>query len=160
MKPKWSKGERFERIERFNVKGVPEQVFPLLCPVREYDWLPGWSCTMHYSGSGVAEKDAVFTTVEPFRQQTKWTTISYEPNRFIEYLIVSGQSAVVRLSISLEAGDAASTDLTWRMLFTSTSRLGGQILRRRFSVDGYRRMLASRKSELDHYLSTGTMAGA
>lgn len=132
MKPKWSKGERFERVERFNVKGAPQEVFPLLCPVREYEWVTGWSCTMRFSASGVAEKYAVFTTVEARGMKTMWTTITYEPDTFIEYLIVSGRSAIVRLSISLDTADGGSTDLTWRMLFTSTSRLGRLILRRRF----------------------------
>ncbi len=159
MKQKWAKGDRFERIERFTVKGTPEQVFPLLCPVREYDWLPGWSCTMHYSRSGVAEKDAVFTTREGPGQRATWTTITYEPDRLIEYLIVSGRNAVVRLSVSLERKDGGSTEITWRMLFTSTSGPGRRILRRRFSVEGFTKMLRSRKSELDVYLSTGKMAG-
>ena len=26
--------------------GTPQEVFALLCPVREYDWIPDWSCTM------------------------------------------------------------------------------------------------------------------
>ena len=159
MKQKWAKSERFERVERFDVAGTPEQVFPLLCPVREYDWLPGWSCTMYCSSSGVAEKDAVFMTREGFCQQATWTTITYEPSRFIEYLVVSGRHAVVRLSISLEGKGNGSTELTWRMRFTSTSGLGGQILRRRFSTEGFGTMLRSRKAELDAWLSTGRMIG-
>lgn len=26
-----------------SIKGTPEQVFPLFCPVREADWIPGWT---------------------------------------------------------------------------------------------------------------------
>jgi hypothetical protein len=32
----------------------PEIVFPLLCPVREAEWVPDWKYRMIYSQSGVA----------------------------------------------------------------------------------------------------------
>ena len=38
----------------------PEKVFPLLCPVREKDWLDGWNYKMIYSKSGLIEKNCVF----------------------------------------------------------------------------------------------------
>ena len=41
---------------------APEKVFPLLCPVREADWIPGWQYELVYSESGVAELGCVFTT--------------------------------------------------------------------------------------------------
>ena len=41
---------------------APEAVFPLLCPVREADWIAGWDPLLVVSGSGVAERDCVFTT--------------------------------------------------------------------------------------------------
>jgi hypothetical protein len=28
---------------------TPDKVFPLLCPVREADWLPGWQYRLIYS---------------------------------------------------------------------------------------------------------------
>lgn len=40
----------------------PERIFPLLCPVLEYDWVPGWECELVYTESGVAESGAVFRT--------------------------------------------------------------------------------------------------
>ena len=40
----------------------PEDVFPLLCPVREADWIEGWDPPLVVSSSGVAEVDCVFTT--------------------------------------------------------------------------------------------------
>jgi len=63
----------------------------------------------------------------------------------------------VRLSISLESRDPGTTEITWRMRFTSTSGLGRRMLRRRFSAEGFATMLRNRKAELDAYLSTGRM---
>ncbi|HET7731794.1 MAG TPA: hypothetical protein VFK48_17360, partial [Usitatibacter sp.] len=42
--------------------GEPGQVFPLLCPVREADWIEGWDPGIVITASGVAERDCVFTT--------------------------------------------------------------------------------------------------
>ena len=40
----------------------PERVFPLLCPVREADWLDGWDPLAVYTDSGIAEPGCVFIT--------------------------------------------------------------------------------------------------
>jgi len=45
-----------------SIKGTPEQVFPLLCPVREADWIPGWRTDWVISNSGVAEQNCIFQT--------------------------------------------------------------------------------------------------
>lgn len=40
----------------------PERVFPLLCPVREADWIEGWDPVLVLSETGLAEPDCVFVT--------------------------------------------------------------------------------------------------
>lgn len=40
----------------------PVAVFPLLCPVREADWIEGWDPVSVMSESEVAELDCVFIT--------------------------------------------------------------------------------------------------
>lgn len=71
----WEKGARFEATERFELDARPEAVFPLLCPVREYDWFPEWRCLMVYSESGIAERDAMFLTRSPDgATEVEWTT--------------------------------------------------------------------------------------
>ena len=41
---------------------APARVFPLLCPVREAEWLPGWHAEVLHSASGLAELGCVFRT--------------------------------------------------------------------------------------------------
>jgi len=157
MKPKWIKGQRVERVRRFSLAGRPRDIFPLLCPVREYEWISSWSCVMAYSESGVAELDAVFQTVGPLRKKTVWTLITFEPERLVEYLMVAGRDLVVRLSIWLAEGADGSTDVTWRMLFTAMSVPGRMVLARNFSEEKFGAMLNLREKELRHFLSTATM---
>ena len=154
MEPKWNRSERFERSGCFDVKGEMQDVFPLLCPALEYQWIPGWSCTMLYSDSGVAEENAIFSTREMFGKKVLRTTITYEPNRFIEYLLVMGQDGVVRLSITLEEKGPGETLVHWRMLLTAVSYLAKKILPKAYSEDKFQAMLSKRKNELNRYLAT------
>ncbi len=155
--PTWLDAERMERVGRFTLKGAAKEIFPLLCPVREYEWLSGWSCRMAWSESGVAEMDAIFHTREAAGRSAVWTLITFQPDRFIEYLIVSGRDVVVRLSVSLEEASANKTEVTWRMLFTSTSPLGRHVIHHAYSEAKFQKMMRSRESELNHFLATGKM---
>ncbi len=55
---------RLRKIKAHTIllEAAPETVFPLLCPVREYDWIESWHCRMVYSKSGFAEQDCIFQT--------------------------------------------------------------------------------------------------
>jgi len=152
---KWGRSERFERIGNFDLNGRPDAIFPLFCPVLEYEWLPDWNCTMYYSDSGVAGKDTVFHTKENLGKKVVWTNITYEPNSFIEYLMVTGTDAVIRLSITLEETGGETTHVMWRMLFTATSSLASKILLNSFSEEYFQAMMEKRERELNHYLATG-----
>jgi hypothetical protein len=151
-KPHWKKAERIDREMSFELKAGAAKIFPLLCPVKEYDWIPDWRCEMVYSDSGVAEKDAVFHTRELFGMRTVWTCITYEPPRFIEYLFVLGKSGVVRLSVRLEETPSGSTKVTWAMRFT-VARLMSRLASKITSLAGFIAMIALRKRELEEYLA-------
>ena len=55
-----SKPRRIKHSFTQSIKGTPEQVFPLLCPVRETDWIPGWTTDWVISNSGLAEQNCIF----------------------------------------------------------------------------------------------------
>jgi hypothetical protein len=156
----WKKSDRFERSRIFALEGRPSAVFPLLCPVLEYDWLPGWRCEMVHSASGVAEKDAVFMTREAPGRKAVWTTITYEPDRLVEYLIALGRDGVVRLSIGLKEAAAGKTEVSWTMRFTAISPLGRKLMAKRFGEAAFGKMLDDRERELNHYLKHGAMLRA
>ncbi len=156
---KWIKSDRFERKWNFTLSGPAKAIFPLLCPVLEYAWLPGWKCAMAHSRSGVAEKDNVFLTRENPGRKAVWTCITYEPDSFIEYLITSGADAVIRLSIRLKETSRDRTGVDWRMLFTAFSIPGRAALRRRFTEAAFEEMMRARERELNWYLAHGTMIG-
>jgi hypothetical protein len=154
---KWEKSERTERQARFTLNGTPDRIFPLLCPVLEYAWLPGWKCTMTYSDSGVAEKDCMFYTNEGFGKTALWTCVAHEPDSFVDYLVTTGRDAVMRLNIRLKETGPGKTEVDWRMLFTGLSGLGRFVIRRRFSRTQFETMMRNRERELNWYLEHGRM---
>lgn len=106
------------------VAARPEEVFPLLCPVREYEWLAGWDCRMLYSESGVAEDNCLFAT-NFHGQPMIWTVVRYEPPRCIEFSMVAPGALAVRLRIQLEA-DGSGTRIRWVRTFTGLSAEGNE----------------------------------
>lgn len=92
-----------EHVHRIN--GAPAEVFPLLCPVREADWIDGWAeqCTIVRTASGVAEEGCVFLTANRGRPDVTWTCTRYEPDRLVEYVRVWPGEEVVTLTITVGA---------------------------------------------------------
>lgn len=100
--------------------GTPAEVFPLLCPVREVECVPGWLPGVVYSGSGVAERDCIFTTAEGEREAI-WTIVEHDPaSGVIEMLKVMPGYLVTRLRITLAprtpGGAAAAVTYTYTAL--------------------------------------------
>jgi hypothetical protein len=151
-KVRWAKGERFERKARIMVDARARELFPLLCPVREYEWIPDWRCRMIYSESGVAEKDAVFTTLERPFGKLLWTCALYEPPRRIEYLMTLGSKASIRLELGLSE-EGGGTALDWTMRFTAASSLFAALLRRKMSEEGFSGMMRARERQFAEYFA-------
>jgi hypothetical protein len=142
-----------KRVVTDHVAHLPfpqEAIFPLLCPVREYEWLDGWQCTMIYSKSGVAEENCVFLTNHNGRPAI-WSCNRYEPSKRIEFVTIVAQTVVTRLNISLEQAHGG-TNLRWERIFTGLSEEGNATL----GVWKTERD-ADLSHRLEYYLKTGTM---
>jgi hypothetical protein len=64
---------------RQSIDAVPDEVFPLLCPVREVEWLDDWTYRMIYSASGLVEAGAVFETAIAAEPATIWVVSRHDP---------------------------------------------------------------------------------
>jgi hypothetical protein len=117
-----------------------EEVFPLLCPVREYEWIPDWRCRMINSKSGVAELEAMFTTGMMPMGKELWTCTLYEPPSRIEYLVTHGSKAAFKLELALSE-EGGRTALDWTMRFTAASPFFGRLLRRKMSERAFADMV-------------------
>lgn len=100
------------------LEAPPERVFPLLCPVREREWIPGWRARVVYSQSGYAEDNALFRTHVDMGEL--WVTTRFEPDSFrVEYTVVIRNHAVLRLDLALIPGTGGVT--RWRVRRTYTA---------------------------------------
>ena len=66
---------QFAREGVIDIRASLEDVFPLLCPKREEQWIPGWECETIWSHSGYNEEGAIFRTTKPYGTELYWTTL-------------------------------------------------------------------------------------
>jgi hypothetical protein len=130
----------------------PEKVFPLLCPVREADWVPGWKYRLIYSQSGVAELGCVFTTPNEDGSEATWLCTDYDPGRFrIAYAWVTPGLVACQIHIQLEAGPDSTTRARIHYTYTGLSPAGNKEVER-FTPDWFRTKMQGWEEAINHYL--------
>lgn len=138
----------------------PEKVFPLLCPVREADWVPGWQYRLIYSQSGVAELGCVFTTPNDDGSETIWLVTEYDPARFrIAFAWVNPELVLAQINISLEVRSSNETTAHIRYTYTGLSEPGNREVER---YDGawFQHKMQSWETAINHYLRIGKLIDA
>lgn len=147
---------RVSRTYLQRLVAAPAEVFPLLCPVREADWIEGWAPVEVWSRSGVAEADCVFTTAAPAGgpRDAIWYVTRHEPaSGFVEMLKITPGVTACRLGIQLRSA-AAGCEAS--VTYTHTS-LGpeGDLFVAAFTEEHYRQFMQDWEARLNHYLRTG-----
>jgi hypothetical protein len=147
---------RSSKHTTMHLPAPPERVFPLLCPVRERDWIETWEATIVHSDSGVAELGCIFVTDEPHGAESVWTVSRYEPAQgIIEFVVVTPRLLVTTLAVALHP-EGDGTRAEWRRTFTALSRRGEKALAR-LAGPAYETRLERLQGQLEHYLRTGEM---
>ena len=130
----------------------PETVFPLLCPVREAEWVPGWRSRMIYSRSGVAEAGCVFITEENGREIT-WVVTEYDPEKWRMGFVWVKAGMVTEIRIFLErAGQHTRARVGYT--YTGLSAEGNQEVAG-FDEKWFREKMQGWEAAINHYLETG-----
>ncbi|HPK48429.1 MAG TPA: alpha/beta fold hydrolase [Opitutaceae bacterium] len=143
------------REDEFTVAAAPERVFPLLCPVLEYDWLPGWECDVLNTASGVAEDECIFRTVRKDSGTMTWVVTRYEPPHLIEFTCFNTTTEhVMRMSIRLDATTDGGTRLHWRRRWIATGPAGGDLVEH-FDHKSQSEIIHAIERFIVHHLHTG-----
>ena len=137
----------------------PEVVFPLLCPVREYEWIAEWDCDVVYSESGVAELGCVFRTDASTTRiggegEEVWVVSRYAPVEAIEFIKFAAGKFVVKYDIALALAGQAQTRATWTQTVTGLSAAGNGLISGR-SEDDYAAVSRALEARMNHFLATG-----
>lgn len=132
----------------------PSSVFPLLCPVREADWIDGWDPLWVASESGVAERGCVFLTSGSPDAVWIVTTHDAEAGQVEMVKFTPGVTACM-LRIELHAS-SAGTDAVVTYEHTSLGPEGDAFIES-FTQEYYDGFMREWESRLNHYLRTGEM---
>jgi len=142
------------------IEAPPEKVFPLLCPVREAAWLPGWQYQLIYSKSGMAEDACVFTTPNERGPESIWMVTHYQPAAYaIAYAWVQPGMIATQLRISLAAAPGGKTSAWIRYSYTGLSADGNAVLER-YTDEWFRNKMWWWETAINHYLRTGKLIAA
>lgn len=141
---------RVSRAYTQSLVAPPERVFPLLCPVREADWIQGWDPLLVVSTSGVAEPDCVFVTpASP--ADAIWYVTRHEPAAgYLEMIKVTPEVTACRLTIRLRrTAEGCEADVAYT--HTSLGPQGDEFVRG-FTEASYVRAMQQWEARLNHYL--------
>lgn len=137
--------------------GPIDKVFPLLCPVREKDWLDGWDYKMIHSKSGLIEKDCVFTTPHHGALDTVWQVTQHDPLRFrIEFLRVTPGENVVKIQIALFEKGPESTEARITYKYTALSDAQNKFLKEELESQ-FKSSMEWWEKAINYYLKNGVM---
>ena len=139
---------------------LPEKVFPLLCPVREADWVPGWKHQLIYSESGFAEDGCVFSTPNEGGPETVWMVTHYDPAAFtIAFAWFQPGMIATQLRITLEPAPGGRTSARINYIYTGLSPAGNAVLDR-YTTEWFRSKMQSWETAINHFLRTGNLIQA
>ena len=135
------------------IAASPAVVFPLVCPVREADWIDGWSCEMLHSESGLAELGCVFKTNRAPENEAFWIMTRCDSPREAEYVrFVTGKMFVV-LRFQLAATEyGTAMEVTYS--FTGVTEAGNAFVET--VVPQYIELALNHlEASLNHFVKTG-----
>lgn len=137
-------------------KGAKDEVFPLLCPVKEKDWTPDWDPKLVISNSGVIEQECLFVEADT-PNDAIWVVSKHDPVNFdvAMYRIVPGV-LVGRLAITLDSEDGKKTSASVSYEQTALGKDGEKIVNE-FTAESFAVFMDEFTLAINHYLTTGKM---
>ena len=147
------KPHRVTRRFTQSLNAPPDQVFPLLCPVREAEWVNGWHPRLVISSSGFAEVDCAFVTAAG-PQEAIWMVTIHDPeNHHLEIIKVIPGIVVGRIEIRLATPPGgASAEISYS--YTSQGPDGDRVVSE-FTQEHFDEFMLTWETELNHFMATG-----
>jgi hypothetical protein len=146
---------RITRTYRQTINAPPERVFPLICPVREAEWLDGWQYAMIYSESGLIEEGAVFSTPHVGEGDTVWLVTKHDPGkREIEFSRFTPDSRICMLRIAVRAHAERRSFVDIAYTYTATTPAGNDFIDH-FTEEAFLAAVVFWEKSMNHFLETG-----
>ena len=150
---------RIVRTYTQRIEASPDRVFPLLCPVREAEWLDEWAdaAEMIHTASGVAEDGCVFRTRHPGGVETIWMITHHDPAaRVVEFTRVTPGLAATRLRIDVDPLDVDTSAVRVAYTVTPLGPEGAKFVADHFRDYRFRDDMRWWEDSMNHWLHHGT----
>lgn len=149
--------KRVSRSYRQTINATPEIVFPLICPVREADWLDDWDYIMIYSKSGVAELGAVFTTSFWENTEQVWIITKHDAvKNEVEFARVVPGLVTSVLNVNILRKDEQSSHVDITYTYTSLTEKGNNFIDNKYTEAFFSENMKEWEDSMNYFLKTGT----
>ena len=149
------KAQRVTRSYTQKINASAEQIFPLLCPQKELEWLDGWNYEMVFSLSGFAEEDAIFKTKHEGDVNTIWVVTKYDKeNKIIEFVRLTWETVVVKIHIHVLDNNNGTSDVYIEYTFTSVTEKGNEYVEGT-SERQFNKLMHWWEKSMNYYFATG-----
>jgi len=147
------KPHRVTRSYTQTLDAPPDKVFPLLCPIREAEWVNGWHPRMVITDSGLAELDCIWISAAG-PQEAIWMITRYEPGDLhLEIIKIIPGIVFGKIMIQLAAAARGSTaEISY--CFTSLGPDGDRVVNE-FTQEHFDEFMLTWETELNHFINTG-----
>jgi hypothetical protein len=149
------RARRAVKTFRQSIDAAADVVFPLLCPVRETEWLDGWAYSMIHSASGLVEEGAVFTTASPGEADTTWIVTRHDrAARVVQFarFTPGSRTCVLEIVVTPVSGARSHVDVSYA--YTSTSPAGDAFLET-WTDAAFLAAMTWWERSMNHFLATG-----
>ena len=139
------------------IQAPPDVVFPLLCPVREADWIDGWDPDWVLTDSGVVERGCIFQTPsgEDGVAPAVWVVTGHDPQAHrVAMIKVIPDLTVTTLDIALADDGDGGTRAAITYGYTALSDAGEAVVAS-CTAEWYRDFMQKWEAGMNHYLATG-----
>jgi len=148
--------QQFPRVSRtctLEINATPQVVFPLLCPVREEDYLDAWVHEMIFSDSGVAERGCVFQTPTSDDHACTWIVTEHDPESGrLQFASVTPESHASMLDILVAAGPDEKSCVMFTYTHTAISERGRTFVKS-FTAELFRKKMTVFADSLNRYVA-------
>lgn len=143
----------------FELNAEAKTVFPLLCPVKEDEWIDGWEdiCTMVYTDSGIAEEGCIFETDIPLEGKSLWICSMYDAeNTKIEYIKHIFGKAIIKWRTEVRDIEGGCSLMQSRYVATSLSKEGRKVVES-LGNKGFTELMEGLQERINYFFAHGSM---
>ncbi len=154
------KAKRITRSYRQAINADPQTVFPLICPVREAEWLDGWDYDLIYSESGYAEEGCVFISRQEGENDTIWVITKHNKDRgIVEFARITPGSRATKLTVSIKDEKEGKSWIEIAYTFTALNEEGNRFIED-LTEERFNEGMKFWEASMNHYLETGELLKA